>query len=212
MREFLNRLLAFCLYVTLVLAFYFLSAQFPVISRYIAKPSFIDQSIPLLPWTVTIYLSHFFLVMALFFCVKTYTRVRHIFWSSVSLLVLSITFFLVVPFQIRHVPFPSQDIWSGMINLIRIFDVHTNLLPSLHVLMALFGPLFLLAAEGFSLRNALFLLWGILITLSTMTTKQHLFADVITGTLLSLFMALPWGWYSRLKVQEEERGQKRWGG
>ena len=212
MRDLVKRWLAFCFYVVLVLAFYFLSAKFPVISRYTAKPSVVDQAVPLLPWTVAIYLSHFFLVMALFLCVKTYTRVRHLLWSSTSLLILSVAFFLVVPFQIRHVPLPSQDIWSEVIKMIRLVDVHTNLLPSLHVLMALFGPLFILTAEGFSPRNALFLLWGILITLSTMTTKQHLFADVVTGTLISLFMALPWGWYSRLKVQEEERTQKRWGG
>lgn len=89
----------------------------------------------------------------------------------------------------RHLwaPYPDLDFLAGI-------DAAGNACPSLHVATAVFSGIWmhaqlrsLGAPRWITAFNAL---WCVAITLSTMTTKQHVLLDVAAGTLLGASGAL----------------------
>ena len=140
----------------------------------------IDDRIPFIPWTGLIYWSYYGLFIGAVFAMRKtlFTRV----W--VGVLVCNLTSYIAYYFFCAHVPHPDisfvQPDWlNGMYRDFYMLDGPGNTLPSLHCALS--------ALLGWNIRkhNKLWLLWALLISLSTLTTKEHVFLDLIGGWLLA---------------------------
>lgn len=164
---------------------YLLTSAYPLFEFYHLDYTPYDQSIPYLPWTALLYIS-FYPLMALPLLLspnqKLFSKMLKAYFLTS---IISLSIFVLIPTKFDHYPPPSQDIFTTHImNPIRKADNYgTNAWPSQHVLFSLLGAT-LLCCHGY-LRTAIpLLLWGIAVSISTLTTKQHFIADVLASLAL----------------------------
>jgi membrane-associated phospholipid phosphatase len=143
-----------------------------------------EKALPLMPWTSWIYVSDYlypFLIGMLLQSDLITTRVCFAFF--IQTIIANTSFFLF------PVTFP-RDLWPGeptdyLLNLVRGLDAPSNCFPSCHVAIVI---LTYLAWQRERPKNHWgFFVWAILICISTLTTKQHYFVDVLAGTVLGIF-------------------------
>lgn len=139
-------------------------------------------SLPLLPASIWIYLSQFVL-LPLSLCVVRDTAVRsRLFYACLLATLGAATVFLCWPTRLLR-PEIAADGPTGLAwQLLFASDVDGNCFPSLHVALATLCGL-ALWRQGW---RALALLWPAAIALATLTTWQHVGADVIGGALLAV--------------------------
>lgn len=151
----------------------------------------LDHAIPFWSWTVLIYLTLYAEVSLIFLTVKNRVILSHLFWAyMISGLILGIFYFLI-PTTHNYPPSVSRcrDYLDEVAVWLRRTDIAANQFPSGHVLFSMLGPFFLLAAGRYR-KGTIFLLWGVLISLSTLTVKQHNVVDVVAG----VFFAFAFGY------------------
>lgn len=150
----------------------------PVVDLY----SPLDAAIPFLPGTIFVYLS-----MYLLFGVAAYQIEGARFLRGVTALLvvclIGCTFFLLMP---AHYPRPDPaTIENGLLRWAfeQMFAVDPpgNTFPSLHVGTTTTATIMLWSTRA----RWVFVFWAILICISTMTVKQHFFADVVGGVILA---------------------------
>lgn len=143
----------------------------------------IDRAVPFMPWTGWIYATVFPFPLLAAALVRDDRGVRTMLAAFIGVTTVLFAVFLAYP-----TVYPRPD-WSGgglaalPLALIYRVDLPRNCLPSGHVTAA-----FLTA---FSVRQcrprlgAALIFWAAVISVSTLTTKQHYFWDVVSGVLLS---------------------------
>lgn len=142
------------------------------------EPSAIDQSIPFIDWTVFVYLSQFvFLALCIWAVKRTATISRTLYGLALASL-LSFIAFIIYPTSLPRPPV-TGGIAAIAYEALYLMDADTNCFPSLHVALAGLGALGVMD-ENRKL-GAIALIWAALIALSTITTRQHYFVDVIGG-------------------------------
>src|SRR5262249_48360591 len=119
-------------------------------------------------------------------------------YSFISLQAVSVLIFMLWPttYPRDHYPIPpGLDYWTNLAWVtLRAGDTPGNCCPSLHVSSVLLcGMLFMNEQRK---KLPFFLTWGILISLSTLTTKQHYIVDVVTG--LAMAGLFHWIFYRRV--------------
>ncbi|MDF1665242.1 MAG: phosphatase PAP2 family protein, partial [Planctomycetota bacterium] len=168
-------------------------------------PSFIDKSVPLIPWTAWIYASYPLLFLLVYASEKSKGKLSRYLYAALAVNLISELIFILWPTAIDRTlfPVPSQngDISVGLMHLIRKLDNAGNCFPSLHVSTSLLSA-FALWRHG-SKRFYFSLVWAIAIAISTMTTKQHYFVDVISGGVLAA--AAYWVFFHRVAIREDAR-------
>lgn len=145
----------------------------------------IDQSIPFIPWTIWIYFSGiFYLGYALAINRCLVSLAKHLY-SYFFIVVLSSVGFILYPVAYPRELFPlpaTLDPWTEhLFTWIRTIDSPANCTPSLHVSVS-----FLVALGFLDDRRGHFpvvFTWALLLAISTLTTKQHYFVDVVLGVL-----------------------------
>jgi membrane-associated phospholipid phosphatase len=160
----------------------------------------LDRGIPFVPWSLLVYLSYYplFLIGAIVVEGAEFTRLlRAVLYANA---VAYVGFALLT----AHVPRPpmAEVHDAGLLQLYQTFykmDAPGNSLPSLHVSLSLL--------VGWRLRRFpggwLWPLWGVAIAVSTLTTHQHVVADVAAGALLAAWV------YSRVYTLPLARGLAR---
>ena len=144
----------------------------------------IDLQLPLLPGWVWVYCTYFLMLPG---------SIALTWWSPVSqnlltsLLIakaisLPIWFFWPNGVKRPKIEKPSNSS-ERLLALIYKHDGDTNGCPSSHVFTSLIGSWYL--AGAFPQLTILFLGWGVLISISTVLTKQHYVVDVICGFALA---------------------------
>lgn len=170
----------------LFLLLYFISSAF-----YIGSPGYfllssIDSSIPYLPWTSFIYIMMYPLLFWVFYELKDNTRQNKLFYAFIFLTVISNLIFIIYPVSYPREFFPTPYDNTPGVNLlrtIRFLDKPVNCFPSLHV-----SSLFLFTYslwDQSKKKFAICLVFSTLISISTMTTKQHYFMDAVAGFVLA---------------------------
>ena len=139
-----------------------------------------ELSIPLIPGAVLAYMSIYLLFLAGPFIV----RERREFTALIRALALA-TFiggigFLLVPSQAAFAPPGDLGIWSGFFHFADHLNLDHNMVPSLHVALAVCCIAAFSRHAGQPAR-ALLWTWAIAIALSTLLTHQHHVIDVVTG-------------------------------
>lgn len=155
--------------------------------------TWVDRSVPVVPWTVWVYASYPLQFAATFFTEPSRRRLNRWLWAVLAVNLVSNVVFLLWPTTIQRPPVPAADPWTaGAFARLHAIDTPASCLPSLHVSTAFLASFVFLARDR--LRFALFFTWAVAIALSTLTTKQHHAVDVVAGLGLAL---AAWGLWLR---------------
>lgn len=150
------------------------------------KPSqlpltWIDHSIPFLPWTFLIYTSDYLLILLAVLIIQDKESFLSFSRTMFCTLFICGIFFITFPTTYPRPPYPILDslIIQGAMDLVYLADSPNNCFPSMHVALT--------SVATWNLRNRsprlfnLFVLWTVAVIASTLTTKQHYLADVVGG-------------------------------
>jgi membrane-associated phospholipid phosphatase len=151
-------------------------------------PSRLDDLIPLLDWTIWVYHSQLFFLMFSIYAIKRADNLNQVFYSMALCSLLSFSIFMIYPTTILRAAQTNGGLTAKAFAFLYAVDSAANCFPSLHVSLAVLAATGVLR-EGKNF-SALVVIWAILITLSTMTTKQHYFVDVIGGLAVAIICRL----------------------
>lgn len=178
-----TRRLAAAFFVTVFVAtLYLLPMYVPLAAPTRLVPSAIDRAIPFLDWTVWIYYSYaVFLVLPFLACRDETVVTRALHSLVANSVIAAVVFFLWPTAGVAQQPDGSGAtglLWSALQRV----DRPMNLFPSLHIANACTCALALRAERPWRVAG---LVWAVLIAISTLTTKQHLFVDLLGGLALA---------------------------
>lgn len=155
----------------------------------LGEPSYLpltsmDRAVPLLPWTLVIYLSDYVFILFVLLQLKRLEDFSSAYYRMIAGIMMSFAVFLIFPTVYPRPVVPAEPVWSDVFSFLHFLDQPTNCFPSLHVSMTLIAAASL---PGFrpSLRWGGYL-WAAAICLSTLTTKQHYVLDVLGGMFVTM--------------------------
>lgn len=144
----------------------------------------LDEQIPFLPWTIAIYDWIYIIIFLPLFTVRDVKLFLAISKGFAFIIFISLTFFLFFPVKIeRPEILAPKDFFEWWVYLNYKIDKPTALFPSMHVSNAIFSGLAVLYWSK-KIGVPAFIL-SILISISTLTVKQHFIADVLAGIFLA---------------------------
>ena len=144
----------------------------------------LERAIPFLPWTIWIYFSFFIFIGSTVFRVDDRLFWRFILTSSLAATIAwSIVLLFPVSFDRPDPALIDNELHRQIFTLVHAADPSHITFPSLHVAVTWICNFLLWNREGRIWR----ILLGVAISLSTLTTKQHLISDVIGGVTLAWF-------------------------
>ena len=147
-----------------------------------------EENIPFMIWTIWIYIVFYpvYLIWALY-GFRDEIEMNKTLYGFLILTIISCTIFILLPISYPRELFPlplGDDSISVLIfKLMRAADKSSNCLPSLHV-----GLCYLFGYGFFKESKRKFLLAfcaSTIISISTLTTKQHYIYDIIAGFILA---------------------------
>ncbi len=171
---------------------YLLTNHFPLRPPIELPMTSLDNWVPFLPYTLWIYLSEYLFFLVVYYHIENLDTANKYLYALAALSAISALIFIVFPTTYpRHLfPLPGDlDPFTAFsFRILRESDNPTNCSPSLHVSSVFLSAFLFINEQKKKLAN--FLFWGVLIALSTLTTKQHYLADVVSGIALSLAVYL----------------------
>lgn len=144
-----------------------------------------DAAMPLLPWTIWLYLSQFVLLPLAVLKARDDADRSRLYYAALLATLIAAAVFLLFPTQLQRPPLPQGGITGYAWQLLFASDIDGNCFPSLHAALAVLAGV-ALWRRGW---KATALLWPALIAAATLTTKQHVVWDTLAGMLLG---ALAW--------------------
>ena len=156
----------------------------------------IDEIIPFTPWGVYFYLFAYIQPTLVFIYLFQEKDFRNMLFLQNHILIVSlianvIFFFLPTTIDVPYSSYSINDflnitdtITAYCLTLIYSVDKPFNCLPSLHVAISFIATYVLWTKQRLIVFTSVFL--SLLIALSTLLTKQHIYYDVIFGFLLSI--------------------------
>jgi membrane-associated phospholipid phosphatase len=155
----------------------------------IFEPSYLhlfdfEKAIPFIDWSLWIYMTSYIYVALVFILLRKKENMNHIFYAQILLLFIGMVIFFVYPTVYPRPMMEYNGITGGMVNLLYSMDTPNNAMPSLHIALTF------IAGFGFIKERRrllpLFMIWAILISISTLTVKQHYLWDVLAGFVLAI--------------------------
>jgi membrane-associated phospholipid phosphatase len=143
-----------------------------------------DRLIPFIDWTIWIYASQYLLLYACFLGVNSARAISRLVYAISLASLLGFCVFLIYPTEFPRTLTAKEGASTFAFSLLYSIDSSANCFPSLHVALAWLSAL--------SLRDerrkvgALAIVWAALISVSTLTTKQHYLVDLVGGGGLAL--------------------------
>ena len=141
--------------------------------------------LPILTWFVVPYLSFYLMPVALFVAMDNVAALRSLAKGLILIVLVSTAIFIVMPVAIAKPTITSEWHLGGwLLTAVHTADTNANCFPSEHVSLATFCALALgrLRPTG----RYVWWLWGTLVVLSTVFTRQHYVTDVVGGLALAL--------------------------
>lgn len=156
--------------------------------------STIDKSIPFINYSVFIYSSWYvllFLVPYLLYKKDKNMLGKYIATYIICIIIADITF-IIYPTGVIRPELSNDNIVNMLMNFIYLIDTPAiNCLPSMHCAVSMLFILTIICSNKFNIKTKSWItLLSILIMLSTLTTKQHVLIDLITGNLLMTIIFL----------------------
>ncbi|HKP85717.1 MAG TPA: phosphatase PAP2 family protein [Blastocatellia bacterium] len=175
--------LAFAAGYVIFCALYMLTGRIHLASPSPLPLLFIDRLIPFIGWTVWIYHTQFFILLFAVGALETSAGISRTLYSMGLASALSFCVFFFYPTELPRPTVETGGLTAQAFQLLYAIDPATNCFPSLHVALAWLAALGV--AEERARAGTFAVVWAALISLSTMTTKQHYFIDVMAGVLVA---------------------------
>lgn len=190
-----NRFPVFAALATIFLSLYFFNNYnqfFPVIDYQGLEW---EKKIPFLPWTAWLYASDYVFPLAVGFLISSPFILTTVSWAFfyMSIIVNLLFFFLPIQCPREQYLIPEGEAW--LLHWIRNVDSPFNSFPSAHV--AIVWLTLLAVKQERPKYFPIFLVWALLICVSTLTTKQHFVIDVAGGILIGQLVY--WGAYLQVR-------------
>jgi len=184
---------------------YLATNHFPITTPHRLPLHWIDKAIPFSPVTVWIYISEWIFLPIAYLRCRDLVGLNKYFYSYLALQLACMVIFVIWPTAYPRELHPLDQAvtseWTYYaFNNLRQTDTAANCCPSLHV-----AGLYLSIAiyiKGTRRDFLFFLIWGTLIALSTLTTKQHYFIDLIAG--LGIAGLIHWVFWNQVPYRETE--------
>lgn len=148
----------------------------------------LERKIPVVPWTVTIYFGCYliWIVNYLFAASREKEFVRRFFVSDIMARLVCMMCYLVFPTTNIRPVLPEQGFWNQLLAWLYRIDAADNLFPSIHCLNSWFCYIAVRGRKDIPRWYRRFSFWAaIAVFIATLTTKQHVIADVMGGMLLA---------------------------
>jgi hypothetical protein len=179
MRRRREKLLVSVLILSAVAAAFVVTARYAS-ARSLAEPPWlvtpVDRAIPLVPWTVWIYVSWYVAPFSLLF--NGLREVRRVSVAVLVGFVTCVTAYAVFPIAIVRPPVPPAPGASlALLRLLYAVDAPVNVLPSFHAVVSL------VVVDAMRARGlgTVATLWALAVCVSCVTTGQHHILDVVAG-------------------------------
>ena len=148
----------------------------------------IDTLVPFLPWTVTIYFGcYLFWAVNYYLCAKQRPEDRYRFFSADILAKgICLLFFILLPTTNVRPEITGDGLWAMGMKLLYSIDDADNLFPSIHCLVSWLCWVGVRTDKSVPLvyRWISFVL-AVAVCVTTLSTRQHVMVDVISGVLLA---------------------------
>ena len=148
----------------------------------------LDPKIPFLPWTLSIYFGAFvFWAVSLYFCsLRPREESDRLFCADIISKIVSFLIFVILPTTNVRPPVNGMGLFDAGMRFLFWIDRADNLFPSIHCSMSWLCWLWVRGKREIPLfwRIASFV-FAVAVCFSTLTTRQHVFVDVIGGILLA---------------------------
>jgi membrane-associated phospholipid phosphatase len=172
--------------------FYMMSNHHPIFPPQLLPMTWIDQATPFMPHTVWIYMSDYVFAFVVYALCRDMANINRLCYSFFALQMLSITTFFLWPttFPRDQFPLPADldSITAYAFTVLREADSPHNCLPSLHVSTAFLASFAFLDEQKEKFKW--FVGWATAIAITTMTTKQHYLADILSAVALAIVLYL----------------------
>lgn len=150
--------------------------------------TWVDRAVPFWPLTFWIYNSEYLFLLVLYAASEDVKNLNKYVYSILAIEAASCLIFTlwptIYPRELFPLPATLDPVTAALFAFMRGTDTPANCCPSLHV-SAIYLSAFIFLDEKRRLFPG-FLAWATLITISTMTTKQHYFADVVGGFAMAV--------------------------
>lgn len=148
----------------------------------------LDKLIPLVPWTVAIYLGCyvFWIVNYILIARQGKREVCQFFAADFLSRAVCLAFYLLYPTTNTRPFVPPDGFWNQVVIGLYAADAADNLFPSIHCLVSWFCYIGLRGKKSVpGWYRAVSCLLAVSVCISTLTTRQHVIADVIGGIALA---------------------------
>lgn len=162
----------------------------------------LDEAIPFVPWTVAIYFGCFiFWAVSYIVCAKQErAEAARFYLADFIVKAVCLVFFVALPTQMSRPDVRGSGFWNDAMRFLYRIDEPNNLFPSIHCAVSW------LAWAGVRGRKELpllfrltMLLTAVAVVAATLTTKQHLIPDAVSGIALAELSWLASGYLVSLK-------------
>jgi membrane-associated phospholipid phosphatase len=165
-------------------ALYLGASALPLREPVVLAPSALDRAIPLVGWTVWVYLSQFALLGVVFLRAAGSPAWGRALASMLVATLVSVAVFVAFPTRVARAAVDGDGLTALAFQALHLVDPPGNCFPSLHVSLAFLGALALRPEQPRAAAGVL--AWAALIALSTLTTRQHVLLDVAGGAAVAL--------------------------
>lgn len=148
----------------------------------------IDRLIPFAPWTVAIYYSCFIVWgWTYYLCAKQERGERDRFFCADAFTKLICLFiFIALPTTNIRPEVTGSGVWDSLMKFLYSVDPADNLFPSLHCILSWLCWIGVRRRRDISAVYRWFtFVDAVLVCISTLTTRQHVIADVISGVAIA---------------------------
>ena len=148
----------------------------------------LDEEVPFMTWTVLIYVGAFVFWALNLYLISLQDREHsdRLLCADVLSKIASFVFFVVIPTTSVRPEVTGTSLLDDGMRFIFWIDAGDNLFPSMHCSMSWLCWIGLRGRKNVPLGYRVFsLLFALAICVSTLTTKQHVFVDTISGIALA---------------------------
>lgn len=185
--------------VLLAAALYLFPNRLSLLPQATLRLTAIDLAVPFWPASGWLYASVYLLLLCTFVAMRDFGQTSRFLYACLFAQAAAAAIFIayptVYPRELFPVPADTHPLNAALVDFWRQLDAPANCLPSLHVAVT-----FLCLATLQGIRSILAIAAGALLCLSTLTFKQHYFADVLAGLALGVLSHAMFFRWKRIEI------------